>query len=236
MKKIITTIAISGIAFLTFAQGTVNWVAPVTAFIGQTNATVYSTFVSSTGSPVGGTSGNTVGGGTSLFYYELLVSASVSSVPTTLSTLTNNWLDTGLQATNGPSANGRISMMGSSSQAIAANWPASTVENLIMVGWSADLGTTYAAMLGNLSNWAIFSGTLAGAPAYFGVGTSVGSLASQSGNPGVTVFGSNAGQVNDTGTAMQMDLLSPAAVPEPTTMALAALGGASLLLFRRRKV
>src|ERR1035437_4440714 len=104
MKKILTTIAIAGVGLASFAQGTVNWTGAGPLFISQTNATVYSSFVTSSGSPTGGSSGNAalaIGG---VYYYALLTTAGLASAPTSLAqfggTLATGWLDTGLSATN----------------------------------------------------------------------------------------------------------------------------------------
>ncbi len=241
MKKITTIVSVFGFAASVFAQGTINWSAPLTAFIGQTNATVYSSFVASTGSPTGGTSGNTVGGATSLYYYALLTSTGLSAAPTSLSaftgTLANSWMSTGLTMTNGTAANGRVSPVGgANTAAVSANWADASTQNIIMVGWSANLGSTWSAALGNLNNWAVNGAGISG-NAYFGVCASVGSQTLSTANPGATVIGVNAGQINGAaagGSPLVMNLLQVTAVPEPSTMALAGLAGLGLLALRRR--
>ena len=244
MKKILTTVIASGFGLVVFAQGTVNWTGVGPSFIGQTNATVFSSFVASSGSPSGGSSGNTalaVGG---IYYYALLTSASLNTAPTSLTqfsgTLSTAWLSTGLQATNNTGSNGRIVQYPAVQNAGTSNWVDTATQNILMVGWSANLGTTWASALANLNNWSNF-GTNSIGPAFFGVGQSVGSLTIGSANPGITVLGASVGQINDTVSGagpLVMNILaipSLGPVPEPSTMALAALGGASLLLFRRRK-
>lgn len=241
MKKLLlTTAVVLGLSVAAMAQGTVNWNGVANLFIAQTNGGTYSTFAGgglSTGSgSVGNTAGNTVANNTALgyqgYYYELLVSATASAAPTVVSGL-SGWLDTGLSATNGAVSNGRIVQtaaqgVAGNQQAIANNWPVNATESVILVGWSANLGSSWSTVLNELQNWS--TDGISGA--YFGV-SSMGSLAAQSGNPGVTVFGPGPGQINNpVGTPMVMNLL---AVPEPGTIALAALGGASLLLFRRKK-
>jgi hypothetical protein len=239
MKKITTIVSVFGFAASVFAQGTINWSAPLTAFIGQTNATAYSSFVASTGSPTGGTSGNTVGGATSLYYYALLTSTGLSAAPTSLSaftgTLANSWMSTGLTMTNGTAANGRVSPVGANTAAVCANWADQSTQNIIMVGWSANLGSTWSAALGNLNNWAVNGAGISG-NAYFGVCASVGSQTLSTANPGQTVIGVNSGQINGSlaGSPLVMNLLQVTAVPEPSTMALAGLAGLGLLALRRR--
>jgi hypothetical protein len=231
MKKILATLALTGLAGAAFAQGNANWSAAAGNFIGQTNSSVYSTFsTANAGAATGfGGAAATPASSTTLFYYELLTSTTSSSAPTTVSGL-GAWLDTGLEAQNGATANGRILQLNSGTAVAANNWPAGNTQNIIMVGWSANLGTTYSAALGVLT-----AGTW-GANSFFGVGSSVGSLATTAVNPGVTLFGPGPGLINNGASSpMQMDLLFVGSVPEPGTMALAAVGGLSLLAFRRKK-
>jgi len=236
MKKILTTLAITGLTVAAFAQGTVSWTGVAGNYIAQTNSTAYSSLYGG-GATGSGSIGATTGSANTLFYYELLTSASLNTPPTAVSGAgsLSSWLDTGLEAQNGAGSNGRILQLNSGTAVVANNWPIGAVQNLIMVGWSANLGTTWATALGNLQNWAAAQATIVG-PAYFGIGSSVGSLASNPGNPGVTVFGTGAGQINNGASAPnQLFLLPVSAVPEPGTMALAGLGGLSLLAFRRKK-
>jgi len=223
MKKLAITIScISAIAGIAYGQGTVNWGGSAGNVIGETNSTSY--FGGGATGTAGGSEGVTVGNTTTQYYYELLVSTTSSSAPTTISAL-SSWTDTGLEAENGTSNNGRLTELNSSTDAVANNWASGTTVSVILVGWSANLGTTWSAALSDLTSMQGWTGT-----AYFGV-SSVGSLASQSGNPGVTVFGSSAGQISNPSS----NPLVMSVVPEPASMALVALGGASLLLFRRKK-
>jgi hypothetical protein len=248
MKKLVlTTLAITGLSLAAFAQGTVSWTGVAGTFIGSTNGGTYSSFSAVNGSTGVGSTGNTLGNNTANdtalgyngYYYELLVSSSAGSAPTTFSQF-SAWSDANLQATNGPGSNGRIIQTGTggagnvanNTQATANNWPASTTESVILVGWSANLGTTWATALANAQNQSFLAGL--SSYAYWGV-SSLGSLASASGNPGVTVFGTGVGQINNAATPAVLQPLGVTAVPEPTTIALAAIGGASLLLFRRKK-
>jgi len=249
-KLILTALATSALSVSAFAQGTVSWAASGSFLAAQTNGSTYSSFSSvnpngstgagSTGLTLGDTTANAATLGYNGYYYELLVSSTASSAPTTFAGL-GAWSDTTLSATNSLASNGRIVETGlggaggvtGNTQATASNWAASTTENFILVGWSANLGTTWSQALADAQSSAFLSGL--SSAAYWGVST-VGSLASASGNPGTTLFGTGAGQINDpSATPMNLEVLGTAPIPEPTTMALAAIGGASLLLFRRRK-
>jgi hypothetical protein len=233
MKKTLTILALTGLTSAAFAQGTVQWQSVAGNFIGSTNSASYSSYTPTIQTTTGA-SGVTVGSASTLFYYELLVSASSSTAPTTATALANNWQDTGLEAQNAAAANGRILQLLPAANATANHWAAGVTENIMLVGWSANLGTTYAGALSDLQNWSTVGSTIVG-PAYFGT-SALGDMASGTGNPGPLVFGTGAGQINNgSGNPMVMNLLAPAVVPEPGTMALAGLGGLSLLAFRRKK-
>lgn len=219
MKKILTTLAVSALTVAAFAQGTVQWTGVAGSLIVQTNGTVYSTFASTVGAPAAsGTQGNTLGNtaannaalGYSGYYYALLISSAVSA-PTTTAAL-GSWHATGLTSTNAASSNGRTSQVNPLSNATADGWLPGTSTNLVLVGWSANLGSSWATVLLELQTWPVAQLSIVG-PAYFGV-SSLGTLVSGTANPGVIVFGSNAGQINNgAGLAMQLNQL--AVVPEP---------------------
>jgi hypothetical protein len=98
--------------------------------------------------------------------------------------------------------------------------------NFVVVGWSANLGTTLAAAQAALST--------AGVSGFIGQSAVSGPIATGNGGslPASAVFGGIAPAIQ----AFTLGSFSNVAViPEPTTLALAGLGGASLLLFRRRK-
>jgi len=175
--------------------------------------------------------------GSSAYYFQLLYSVNTSLASSANQIYGNTanfalWTDSGVTGNNGSGLNrGKINAAGS---ATATGWTAPGVaydnlRSVIIVGWSATYGTTWSAV-----SAAISSGNLA-AGGFFGV-TSIGtSFAGGGANtlPSVNVFGG--GGAPATGITGAFTLNQIAAVPEPSTMALAALGGASLLLFRRRK-
>ena len=82
--------------------------------------------------------------------------------------------------------------------------------SLIVIGWNSAFSTPQAAQTaGAAVGWS--------APITYAAGTSIATMPTLT-TSGLTAFG-----------------VDPLATPEPGTMALAALGGASLLMFRRKK-
>jgi len=241
MKKTLITLAISGLSVAGFAQGIVTWNSVAGFLQVQTNDTVYSSFEPTSGAgalsgTVGVTTGNAnnagLGYGGAGYYYELLASASAVASPSSVAGL-GGWSDTGLSGVNATGA-GKMLQNNPSTGATAANWAAGAASGIVLVGWSANLGGSWAVASSNLVNWATASANVAGT-AYFGV-SSFGTITSGTAPPGPQLFGSGAGQINSGAAApMQLDALAVASVPEPGTLALAAIGGASLLLFRRKK-
>ena len=224
MKKILTTLAIaSAVAFSASAQGLISF----------NNSSTASTKIS-TNSP-SGLAGNIANvGGVNGYYYALFASASAtavngSSAATSGSTTTSTYVfndnawSFAAMATNGATRAGQVS--GSGSVAISGIAGGNTSQ-FVVVGWSGNIGSTVASLISYLAN-PTFNAWV-GQSAVSGAMT----LGNGSSIPTVLVFQGNA-------PALQGFTLGQisgvAAVPEPGTMALAALGGASLLLFRRKK-
>ena len=236
MKKLVLTSVLSlAVAGAAFAQGSVNWSTPFASITAQTNATVASTFGASaapTGTTVGATGGAQSG---ALFYYALLYtsySGSQLAVPTTMAQLdSQGWLATGLMATNSNSA-GRLSTVAGSTQ-VTVPWASGTTQSIVLAGWSANLGSTWGSVSNVLSNWNSLSGGIVG-NAFFGL-SATGYIAANAANPGTTVFNNAATPQGLPIFSLNTQLNEVVAVPEPGTLALAALGGASLLMFRRKK-
>lgn len=240
MKKLVlTTVCALAMAGVAFAQGDVNWSGfSSTAMSGRTNTITYSPFF---GGGATGIAGATQGmayepgqPGTG-FYWELLYSTytgSQASVPSSFSGF-SGWLDTGLGATNST-----LSFVAGSLVAIAPTtqatvpWASGTTDSIVMVGWSANLGTSWGTVSNLLASGNYIS-QLAGQNGFFGV-SATGYIAPNAANPGVTLFATSAASyglpINSPNTALY---LLP--VPEPGTLALAGLGGLSLLLFRRQR-
>jgi hypothetical protein len=233
MKKLVLTtvfaLAVTGAAL---AQGFVNWgSAPFGSITAQTNTSASPLFG---GSGTGGVAGVTLGAQSTGFYYELLYTSysgggALPTIPDLAALLT--WKDTGLSATNSNTA-GRIQVVNGNSAA-AVPWAAGVTDSIVVVGWSANLGTSWLAVSNLLSTQTVFADG-----SFFGVSTTGFIAAGSSSVAGATVF--NNAPVAGTGTPI-FSLLTPlyalptVVVPEPATMAFMGLGGLSLLLFRRRK-
>jgi hypothetical protein len=244
MKKfaltIISAMAVTGAAF---AQGYVNWAIPTGDVTFETNSTVYSPLFGggSTGGGSFGLTATTAGG----FDYALLYSTAV------LSTDTNVWDGTwtggaGLNGVNMTGVNSTglshggvtpATVNGQSGTGVQVNWANGTTNSVILVGWSANLGSSWLTVSNLLVNYAaVGASALSGitGPSFFGE-TVIGDVNPAASTPGNNIFSTSTASTA-TGTPI-FELNTPLyllQVPEPTTIALAGLGGLSMLLFRRR--
>lgn len=160
-------------------------------------------------------SGTATAGAAGSYYYGLLI-APVGTV--NLGTFTFS----GVYATN--TVAGRF-QGGLNTGITVPGWAAGTDRAYFVAGWSAALGHDYNA------SW--LAGTYAGTPGMFGysaIGSGTAGGTDALGNP-IPVL-SLWGPAPALASGFNMTLIP---VPEPTTMALAGLGAAALLIFRRRK-
>jgi len=220
MKKVLTIAALVGVASLSYGQGTVNFNAGLTA------ATRIAT-----NSTAGGPSTGLISGAAGSYYFALFVA------PT--STGTGFGSNTSLDPTkfgfslvsspSGPygtnSAAGRFTGNPSSTDPLTVNgYATGSTAEFVVVGWSASNGgPSWSTFLNWYNNG---SPTTAGG---FAGHSSVADQVALGGGltPAGNIFGANAGQVPGFTLGLQ--------VPEPTTFALAGLGAAALVIFRRRK-
>lgn len=232
MKKLaLTSICALALAGAAFAQGNVNWGGISFAYMTGVTNTGISPLFGGTGS--GGVSGST-STGADAFYYELLYTG-YSGSQATITSLSSllSWSDSGLTATNATASAGRLVPV-NGSVAAQVPWNAGTTDSIVLVGWSANLGSTWSTVSNELAT-GTFTSVLDGQTGFFGVSaTGYISPYTTSTSPGATLFGNAA-------TTQGLPIDSPGTelyalpVPEPTTMALAGLGSLSLFLFRRRK-
>ena len=238
MKKVlITSVCAIALAGSAFAQGKLNWQTISASFVtAQTNATVMSSVV---GGGASGLQGGTVGSTTATagqFSYALLfsgtsvpVSGAGVAAPASLASLAG-WTESGLTAQNATTA-GRL-LPNSPGSSVTVPWAAGVTQNVVLVGWSVNLGATWTAALATLNSPSALAAVTG--LGFFGV-SNTGYLAAGSADPGTSVFGSADGGFGLPIKSLltQLNLVTP--VPEPATIALAGLGGLALLALRRKK-
>jgi hypothetical protein len=115
-------------------------------------------------------------------------------------------------------------------------WASGVTNNIMMVGWSANLGTSWLIVSNELATWNTGGQPFLSQSAFFGV-SATGYINPGSSNPGVSLFVTsptpNGLPIYSLNT--QLYLLPLTITPEPSTFALAGLGALSLLLFRRQR-
>jgi hypothetical protein len=158
---------------------------------------------------------STISGAAGSFYFGLLVAAPGTTVPTAF-TFTGNY------STNSGVAAGRFVL--NAAQVPAASWGPGVSKAYEIAGWSSSLGATFQPAW--LTQWAAKTGPagLFGVSA-IGTGAAGGTDATGNSIPPYSLFGG-------TGLTQGFTLTN---VPEPSSLALAGLGAAALLIFRRRK-
>jgi hypothetical protein len=216
------------------AQSTVDWGSiPFIAMTAQTNGIQSSPFVGYVG-PGGGGQGPIASATSSeRFYFALLYQAFngfQANQPVTVAAL-DTWQFTGLMATNSNIA-GRLVPI-APNFAAPVPWPAGVTNNIMMVGWSANLGSSWATVSNVLNNWPAMQNNVVG-DAYFGT-SATGYIAPHDNiSPGASVFGSGA-----TADGLPIYSLNTQlyfiTVPEPGTLALAGLGSLFLIALRCKK-
>jgi hypothetical protein len=236
MKKVMMILALSALPTAVFAQGTINSAnSPTTLF--RTNSLA-----------MGATSGNTANGAPSAggFLYHLLTAPStVTSVDASLQGLLSApWSDAGITMTNATLASGGRINGPSGTVGQTQNWPAGSFQSYIIVGWTANEGTTWAAFAANLfgaqffanggnSYWLPGSNGLLINGGFIGASTiQLGAAGDAVGAAPFSLFGSPgpAGTPISTPTTLWLVM-----IPEPSSFALIGLGGAALIISRRRR-
>jgi|ERR1017187_1223844 hypothetical protein len=221
MKKIVITMALAALVGTSYGQG---FVSVAGNQVSQTNTTlITSGWTGGTlGSGVFGSLGNLA---TGQAYREALLTTTAGSPTLTLfgdATLASDWLYTGQLGQNNTFA-GRLSI---GSGLLANNAPIGNSQSWLLVAWSTSLGPDWATVetkmaAGNFNN-------VLGWIGWSGIG--VGAAAAASPVLPLVIQGTGGTGIIPAGFS-----LLQTQVPEPSTIALAGLGGLSLLLFRRRK-
>ncbi len=128
-----------------------------------------------------------------------------------------------ITATNSLNLVGGVSGTGGVNGVAVDGWIPGTAMNLMLVGWSANLGTSWSQVSGELP-----PGNLSGYFGYFGYSAIANLTSLGYGSPPPppqSIFGAG---------IQGFDLFA-SPVPEPATLALAGLGGLSMLFLRRHK-
>jgi len=224
MKKILTIIGLVSVTTLLHAQGYIDFTGTSAAI--STNTGIFLV----NGGETSGTTGKTGASSSGQVYdFALLYSATSitgNSAPTNTEwTLATVFGGGTLIGTNNV-LNGSVQGNGGSSGVELANMVSGTAYNVELVGWSTNLGTSWSTVSTelNANSWTLSSGTMG----FFGYET-VGSVtpgSSPTGGGDPTIFTS----IWSNGTMSLYEV----PVPEPATIALAGLGGLSMLLLRRR--
>lgn len=223
MKKILLFSIFVGVVASSFAQGYVSFVNGATTTVSTNNTQDY------LGNSLPGTaSGVTFGSGVAPqgYYYALLYQAYSGTLAgnSIVSLGSEGWIFSGDYATNSL-AGGRFSggvFVPVDGTAVGGNY------QFVVVGWSANEtvgGPNWSTILNDLGTdqWATNG--------YVGI-SSVGVVNGIAHAPPALpspLFGSSPGITSP------FNLYAVLLIPEPGTLALAALGGASLLLLRRKK-
>jgi len=218
MKKLAFILSLAMTVAASYGQGYITANADASTLV-QTNSQT-----DINGSPTGGgTVGNTPKGGGG-YQFALLTQAFTGTTNSTSligSASLNGWLFTGLQVANSATFAGRYSF-GTDVQ--AANAPVGVNNQWLVVGWSSNLGATWATFSAELQ-----SGVFSSQSGFYGVSV-VGVAAAGAAPPATPTSIIGAG--NPIGVGFQLNTLP---VPEPGTFAIAGLGSAAMLIFRRRR-
>lgn len=208
MKKLLTLAALIGATSFASAQGTFNW------------ANTASTLVSA-----GGTATPVVGTSQFIFAVFFAPSSTVGGVGQTGPLFTAPAFQAVGNYNTNTTAAGRLASKTALAD-LSNTYAAGSTVDFIIRGWSANAGTSWAAAL------AFWNNGSPSADMYIGQSVIGNDFVLGGGAiPNAGIVGAGPNQVG----GFNMALVTGNVVPEPTSMALAGLGAASLLIFRRRK-
>jgi len=194
----------------------------------------FALFYSTTQTSVGGTTNGMIGANVAVSGGATVGTNTVSGSLASYVFNAAGWSNAGLIGTNSGASAGRFasSAVDGLNQSTVTGLGAGAAANFVIVGWSANIGNT----IGALMTWYNAGNPLT--TGWIGESQVTGSIVSGNGGgiptPGV-MGGTFSASTPVSPTFTLGEILAPAAAPEPGTMALCALGGASLLMFRRKK-
>jgi PEP-CTERM motif len=216
MKKTLLTLACCSLAGITFAQGTIT--------------IAESLYHNSVNYGAGAVALSTVA---NTYVFDVLQWTGVGA-PTVNSSsdlLNAGWVDAGAYGANGTSTPTKGYISGSPTTVTSGNWNTGGTSYDIVVGWtSTEAGQNWNTIKGFITSGIWTDATSTGAFGYSAIGQTTAAISPA---PAAAVFGSSPSIAS--AFILQNSLVQPVSTPEPSTMALAGLGGAAMLLFRRRK-
>jgi len=219
MKKILTLAAVLGTASASFGQGYVSF------------ANTVSSRVSNGGALQGAAAAGS-------YYYALLVAPSTQNTISSANGSFTGWTLAAIGQNTGVAGRltGNNADSGAAVQVTAGAYTAAGgTADFAIVGWSANIGSDWATAAGGFhgysasGTWTISNPNMPGGSSNVWYGVSAVASDIVLGPLGASynsVFGA---------AAIPGITLQSVAVPEPTTIALAGLGAAALVIFRRRK-
>jgi|ERR1041385_2954656 hypothetical protein len=219
MKKLLTIAALMGVASLSYGQGSVNFSAGASA----------STRIATNSVAGGATTGQISGAGN--YYFALFVAPSTTgtnySLSASLDPTLSGFTFFGAYGTNTASV-GRFTGNPTTDDVAVPGYGAGTSADFVVVGWQANIGTdwnSFRTWYNNGSpNDASHGSVVWAGHSFVAEGVQLGGGLIPPG----TIFGAGTGQVPGF-------TLGAINVPEPSTIALAGLGAAAVVIFRRRK-
>jgi len=207
MKKVLALAVLVGATSLSFGQGIINF-----ANNNATQVKVSGTNVS----------------GASQWYFALFRAASTqNTITTSLDPTLNGWTFVAM-GTN--TAAGRFSG-NTTTEGVVATPTAPSTDDYAIAGWSANIGSTWAEAQAFWNNGNHDNGARAALGGWFAINATVGDNIIA--NPTAGTINSPFGTIPGSIQGFSLNFIP--AVPEPTTFALAGLGAAALVIFRRRK-
>jgi len=234
MKKLIlTSLALAASVTLGYSQGAITIANSSAGFLISTNGSSL-TIPEGTGA---------AGTGAASYYYDVLATAYTGTPGTSYAALSSSlWTDTGVLAANNSLTKGGVANPSTTTSAAntfgsptGSTYSTATTEYYVIVGWSANEGTTWATVKNELSTgiWTTPPGT-----GWFGVSPlAYNEAGGANGLSTVNLLNGGSAITGLAGSGLTggFQLLPVVPSPEPTTIALGVMGGLSLLALRRKK-